>query len=327
MKSSLLKTLALTVLLAGSSLADSAQPFKPEIPVKENVPTRTLHKTIKVDGLDIFYREAGNPENPTVLLLHGFPTSSHMFRNLIPQLATRYHVVAPDYPGYGQSSMPSATEFSYTFDNLADVVEEFTEKLDLDTYTIYVMDYGAPVGYRLALRNPKKIDSIVVQNGNAYEEGLKEFWDPIKAYWANRTPETEKPLAGFLVADVTKWQYIHGTRNPENISPDNWINDQVGLDRPGNNQIQLDLFYDYRTNLELYPKLQAYFRKNQPPTLIVWGRNDYIFPADGAYPYLRDLPNAELHLLNTGHFALEEDAELIGTLMLDFLDRRVERED
>jgi len=277
------------------------------------------HRTMEIEGLDIFYREAGDPSKPTVLLLHGFPTSSHMFRNLIPALADRFHVVAPDYPGYGNSSMPSVDEFSYTFDNLADVIEKFTVKLELKRYSLYLMDYGAPVGFRLATRHPGRVQALVVQNGNAYDEGLLEFWDPIKKYWESGSVEDRDALRGLLTIDATKWQYQHGTRRPASISPDNWLVVQPLLDRPGNQAIQLAMFYSYRTNVTLYPRWQRYLRENQPPTLIVWGKNDPIFPAEGAHPYKRDLKDLEFHLLDTGHFALAEDGAEIAGLMRTFL--------
>ncbi len=281
--------------------------------------TSVGYKTIKIDDLDIFYREAGNPNKPAILLLHGFPTSSHMFRNLIPVLAKNYYVIAPDYPGYGYSSAPKVSEYNYTFENLTNVIEEFTKALGLNKYSLYVQDYGAPVGYRLAVRSPQKVQSLIVQNGNAYEEGLRDFWKPFKAYWKEQTDENAKVLLGFLTLDITKWQYTHGTRNPNGISPDNWTVDQYGLDRDGNKEIQLKLFMDYGTNPPLYPRWQAYFREHQPPTLIVWGKNDYIFPAEGAEPYKRDLKNIEFHLLNTGHFALEEESKNVGQLIVGFL--------
>ena len=279
----------------------------------------TMHKTIKVDGLDIFYREAGPADAPVLLLLHGFPTSSHMFRNLIPALSDRYHVIAPDYPGYGQSSMPSVTEFKYTFDNLATVVEAFTEKLSLKSYSLYLMDYGAPVGFRLAAKHPERVQSLIIQNGNAYEEGLREFWAPFKTYWKDSSDTNAEALRKLLTLEATRWQYTHGTRQVETISPDNWLVDQTQLDRPGNKEIQMALFASYASNPPLYPKWQEYFRKHQPPTLIVWGKNDIIFPADGAEPYRRDLKNLEFHLLDTGHFALEEDGRQISTLIRSFL--------
>jgi pimeloyl-ACP methyl ester carboxylesterase len=287
----------------------------------------TYHRTIEIDGLEIFYREAGDPTTPTVLLLHGFPTSSHMFRNLIPRLSDRFHLVAPDYPGFGASSMPSPEEFEYTFDNLAEVVEKFVGKLGIERYSLYLMDYGAPVGYRLAAKHPERVQSLIIQNGNAYDEGLREFWRPIKAYWKEKTPENAKLLRdSLLTVEATKWQYTHGVRNPEVIAPDNWFHDQFLLERPGNKDIQIRLFYDYGSNPALYPQWQAYFRKHQPPTLIAWGKNDYIFPAEGAEPYKRDLNDVEFHLIDTGHFALEEDGEVIANLMRGFLQKNVVRE-
>jgi len=279
----------------------------------------TMHKTIKVDGLDIFYREAGPAGAPVLLLLHGFPTSSHMFRNLIPVLSDRYHVIAPDYPGYGQSSMPSVTEFQYTFDNLANVVEAFTEKLNLKSYSLYLMDYGAPVGFRLAAKHPERVQSLIIQNGNAYDEGLREFWAPFKTYWKDSSETNAEALRKLLTLEATRWQYTHGTRQVESISPDNWLVDQTQLDRPGNKEIQMALFGSYGSNPPLYPKWQEYFRKHQPPTLIVWGKNDLIFPADGAEPYRRDLKNLEFHLLDTGHFALEEEGSQIAGYIHGFL--------
>lgn len=287
---------------------------------------KVLSKTIEVDGVDVFYREAGPKDAPAVLLLHGFPTSSHMFRNLIPHLAEKYHVVAPDYPGFGYSSMPSVKEFDYTFDNLANVVEKFTEKIGLEKYSIYLMDYGAPVGYRLATRHPERVETLIVQNGNAYTEGLdNDFWVPVKKYWQERSARNEEALKAFVRIDATRWQYTHGVRNVETISPDTWNHVQPLLDRPGNEAIQLALFYSYGSNPPLYPQWQEYLRKNQPPTLVVWGKNDAIFPEAGAHPYKRDLKNVEFHLLDTGHFALEEEGNRIAELMMDFLDRNTSK--
>ncbi len=285
----------------------------------------TLHKTVEVDGLEIFYREAGPEDAPTILLLHGFPTSSHMFRNLIPALSDQFHLVAPDYPGFGNSSMPKVDEFDYTFDRMAEVVDRLIDKLGLKKYSVYLMDYGAPVGYRLAVKHPERVESLIVQNGNAYDEGLRDFWKPIKAYWADKTPENAKALNdSLLTIDATKWQYTNGVRNPETIAPDNWFHDQYLLDRPGNQEIQLAMFYDYGSNPPLYPSWQAYFREHQPPTLIVWGKGDYIFPAEGAEPYKRDLNNLEFHLLDTGHFALEEDGDFIASRIREFLTSKVQ---
>ena len=284
----------------------------------------TTYRTIAIDGLDIFYREAGSRSNPTILLLHGFPTSSHMFRNLMSALADRFHLVAPDYPGYGNSSMPTVDEFDYTFDRLAQIVEKFITAINLKRYSLYVMDYGAPIGYRIAAKYPERVESLIVQNGNAYEEGLREFWNPIKAYWQDRSPENADKLRPFFTLETTKWQYTNGVHNPEAISPDTWNMDQLFLDRPGNVEIQLALFYSYGTNPPLYPQWQEYFRKYQPPTLIVWGKNDYIFPAEGAYPYQRDLKDVEFHLLDTGHFALEEDGDAIANHIGQFLTSRLQ---
>ena len=232
----------------------------------------------------IFYREAGPSDAPHVLLLHGFPSSSHMFRDLIPALADKFHVVAPDYPGFGHSDMPAPGAFAYTFDHLADVIDTFTARVGLDRYALYVQDYGAPVGFRLAVRHPERIRALVIQNGNAYDEGLREFWDPIKAYWQDPTGPNRDGLAKALELESTRWQYLQGARRPERISPDGWLIDQALLDRPGNKEIQLQLFYSYGTNPPRYAEWQAYFRRHQPPTLIVWGKNDPIFPAEGAHP-------------------------------------------
>jgi pimeloyl-ACP methyl ester carboxylesterase len=278
------------------------------------------NQTISVDGQTIFYREAGNKEKtPTILLLHGFPTSSHMFRNLIPALADKFHLIAPDYPGFGNSSMPTVDEFQYTFDHLAEIVDKFIERIGLEKYSIYLMDYGAPIGFRLAVKHPERMEALIVQNGNAYDEGLREFWDPLKAYWSEPNEKNKDALKKFLTVEATRWQYTHGVKNENAISPDNWLLDQLLLDRPGNKEIQLQLFYDYRSNPPLYPQWQDYFRKYQPPTLVVWGRNDQIFTKEGAVPYQRDLKNIEVHLLDTGHFALEEEGELIAELISRFL--------
>jgi len=283
----------------------------------------TTYRTVSIDGLDIFYREAGSRDNPTILLLHGFPTSSHMFRNLIPALADKFHLVAPDYQGYGNSSMPTVNEFDYTFDRLAEIVEKFIAAIDLKKYSLYVMDYGAPIGYRIAAKYPERVQALIVQNGNAYEEGLREFWEPIKAYWQERSPENAEKLKYLVTLEATKWQYTNGVRNLEAISPDTWTIDQHFLDRSGNGEIQLALLYSYGTNPPLYPQWQEYFRQYQPPTLIVWGKNDYIFPAEGAYPYQRDLKDVEFHLLDTGHFALEEDGDAIADHIRCFLTTHV----
>jgi len=307
---------------AWSSQASAGTPMKTAAEV-ERSHTQTVHKTIVVNGQEIFYREAGPADAPTILLLHGFPTSSHMFRNLIPALADRFHLIAPDYPGFGNSAQPPMETFEYSFDNLAALMEGFVDKLNIKKYSLYLMDYGAPIGFRLAAKHPKQVQSLIVQNGNAYEEGLREFWDPIRVYWKDRTPENAQSLAQFISPDGVKWQYTHGVRNEETISPDNWNMDLQHLTREGNPDIQLALFYDYQNNVPHYPAWQAYFRNYQPPTLIVWGKNDYIFPAEGAHPYKRDLQNLEFHLLDTGHFALEEDGRIIAGKIRQFLNKQV----
>lgn len=281
----------------------------------------TQYKNITVNGLNIFYREAGDPKKPAILLLHGFPTSSHMFRNLIAELEDKYYLVAPDFPGFGYSSMPRVEEFDYSFDNLSVITENFINAIGLKKFSMYVMDYGAPVGYRIAERNPEMIQALLVQNGNAYEEGLTDFWTPIFKYWKN--PENTEEVATMLLPESTRWQYVDGVKDVTKINPDNWQHDQSLLDRPGNREIQLQLFLSYGTNPPLYPKWQAYFRKYQPPTLITWGANDSIFPPSGAHPYKRDLQNVDLHLLDTGHFALEDHHKEISTLIDLFLQKNV----
>jgi pimeloyl-ACP methyl ester carboxylesterase len=283
------------------------------------------HRTVKVDGMDIFYREAGPKDGPVVLLLHGFPTSSHMFRNLIPYLADRYRVIAPDYPGFGESPAPDHKKYAYTFANYADLMDAVATKLGARSYALYLMDYGAPVGYRLALKHPERVTALIVQNGNAYDEGLTAFWDPIKAYWADGSEANREKLSYLVSAKTTRFQYEDGVGDLTRISPDNWRHDQPLLDRPGQKDIQLDLFKDYGTNVPLYPRFQAFFRERKPPTLIVWGKNDKIFPESGAKPYLRDLPDAEYHLIDSGHFVLEDRFDTVAPLIHDFLDRRVAR--
>ena len=343
--------LSLIGALVVGALASKPSDSPPSVTHASSMATRypTLHKTIQVDGLDIFYREAGSQDAPTILLLHGFPTSSHMFRNLIPQLSDRFHLVAPDYPGYGNSSMPAVDTFDYSFDNLATVMEHFIQKVGLQKYSLYLMDYGAPVGFRLAVSHPDRVEALIIQNGNAYVEGIdNDFWEPIKEYWKDRKAinkgldnafwknvkaaykqpnmSNEDALRFLVTLGATQWQYTNGVRNKEMISPDNWHVTQRLLDRPGNEAIQLQLFYSYGSNPPLYPKWQAYLRKYQPPTLIVWGKKDEIFPAEGAHPYKRDLKNLEFHLLDTGHFALEEDGEVIANYIRRFLDKRVAKE-
>ena len=266
-----------------------------------------------VRGRSLFYREAGPKGSPTIVLLHGFPSSSHMFRDLIPQLADKFHVIAPDYPGFGYSDAPSVQEFEYTFDNLAAHVEELLfGNLGLKQFSIYVQDYGAPVGYRIAAKHPDAIQSIVVQNGNAYAEGIGAGFDAMKPFWAKRNSETEKPVRELLKKETTIFQYTHGVKDPDRISPDSYTLDQLFLDRPGNAEIQLNLLHNYQSNLGHYDRWHEYFRKHQPGMLIVWGKDDPFFTVEGAKAYLRDLPNAELHLIDTGHFALEDSSAFIA---------------
>lgn len=285
----------------------------------------THYRTARIDGIDIFYREAGPANAPVVLLLHGFPASSFMYRDLISQLAGRYRVIAPDYPGFGYSAAPPVNEFSYTFDRLADVIEKLTDQLGLDRYAIYMQDFGAPVGYRLATRHPARVSALIAQNGNAYEEGLPDdFWSAARTLWQDPSPANFARIREAAMSDnALEWNYTHGVKDRSRISPDSWVLQQALVNRPGNKEIMLALLYDYRTNPGQYAKWQEYLRKHQPPMLVVWGKNDVVFPAPGAFAYKRDLPKAELHLLDTGHFALEEKGTEIAPLMLDFLDRKL----
>jgi pimeloyl-ACP methyl ester carboxylesterase len=286
--------------------------------------SKTKYKVEKIDGLDIFFREAGSKDNPTILLLHGFPTSSHMFRDLIPLLSDKFHLIAPDYPGYGQSSMPLVSQFEYTFDNIANLIDKLLERIGVKSYALYVQDYGAPVGYRVAMKHPERVTGLIVQNGNAFDEGLaSDFWNPVRAYWKDRNEQTAAPLKAFVKLETTKWQYTDGVRSVENVSPDTWAHDQALLDRPGNADIQLALLYDYGSNPARYPAWQEFFRKYQPPTLIVWGKNDKIFPPTGAHPYAKLLKDIEMNLLDTGHFALEEDSEFVAKRTHEFLLPRI----
>jgi len=278
------------------------------------------YQTIEVDGLKIFYREAGNSESPAVLLLHGFPTSSHMFRDLIPLLAGEYHVIAPDLPGFGFSDSPLRSQFKYTFQNLAKVIGAFTEKVGLKRYAIYVFDYGAPVGLRLAVAHPERISAIISQNGNAYEEGLSDGWNPIQKYWKEPSAANRAALREFLKPESTKWQYTHGVAEPALIAPESYALDSALLARPGNDEIQLDLFLDYASNVALYPKFQEYFRRERPPLLAVWGQNDPFFLPAGAKAFSRDNPKAKAHFYDTGHFPLETHANEIAAEIKGFLE-------
>ena len=290
---------------------------------REKAMQNVLYHTAPIDGVDIFYREAGTKDKPTVLLLHGFPSSSHMFRNLIPLLADRYHVVAPDLPGFGFTVAPDRAEFGYSFANLAKVIGAFTDAIGLARFAIYVFDYGAPVGFRLALAHPDRVTAIISQNGNAYEEGLSGGWSPIQRYWQDPTPANRKELRSFLSPDATKWQYTHGVADPAEVAPESYTLDSVLLSRPGNDEIQLDLFLDYASNVALYPNFQAYFAERKPPLLAVWGKNDPFFLPPGAEAFKRDNPNAEVRFFDTGHFALETHAVEIANAIREFLGRTV----
>ena len=279
----------------------------------------TKYQTIPVNGTNVFYREAGKAGSPTILLLHGFPTSSHMFRNLIPKLADNYHVVAPDLPGFGFSDSPPRDRFKYTFENLARAIGAFTEKLELKRFAIYIFDYGAPVGLRLALMHPERISAIISQNGNAYEEGLSEGWNPIQNYWREPSTANREALRDFLKPEATKWQYTHGVADPSLIAPESYTLDTALLGRAGNDEIQLDLFLDYASNVALYPKFQAFFRESRPPLLAVWGQNDPFFLPAGAKAFTRDNPKAKVHFFDTGHFALETHVTEIAEAMREFL--------
>ena len=302
--------------------AQAAQPRTPrEAAIVPRAQEGVRYGTIEIDSLDIFYREAGPADAPVVLLLHGFPASSFMYRDLMTKLSSQYRVIAPDYPGFGYSEAPSTKEFSYTFDGLADIVEQFTDRLGLERYALYMQDFGGPVGFRLAVRHPERVSHFVIQNANAYDEGLPDsFWTPARTLWNEPSAENFAKIRAAAMSDeALRWNYTHGVADPSRVSPDNWVLQQALFSQPGAKDAMAALLYDYRTNLDRYPEWHRYFRDHQPPTLIVWGRNDVIFPAEGAHAYLTDLPRAELHLLDTGHFALEDKADEIAQHMLEFL--------
>jgi pimeloyl-ACP methyl ester carboxylesterase len=292
----------------------------PEQAVESTVPLTSVHH-IDADGVRVFYRSAGDPRASVLLLLHGFPASSFMFRELIPRLADQYRVIAPDLPGFGFTEVPEARKYKYSFDALATTIEAFTDALGLKQYAIYVFDYGAPTGFRLALRHPERVTAIVSQNGNAYEEGLGDAWAPIRKYWGEPTKENRQVIRqGVLTLDGTRWQYTHGVANPESVAPESYTLDVALLERPGNKEIQLDLFLDYASNVKLYPKFQEYFRKSKPPLLAIWGKNDPFFIPPGAEAFKKDIPSAQVQFLDTGHFAIETHAVEIAAAMKQFLE-------
>ena len=277
------------------------------------------YRKVPVNGINVFYRGAGTANSMKLLLLHGFPSAGHMFRDLIPQLADRFHIVAPDLPGFGQSDMPSRNDFKYTFANISHVIDDFTDSIRFDRYAVYVFDYGAPVGFRLAVKNPEKINAIISQNGNAYVEGLSDGWNPIRAYWKDNSQVNREALRGFLAPETTVWQYTHGVPDPTAVSPDGYSLDNFYLGRPGVAEVQLDLFGDYQSNVALYPKFQEYFRAHRPPLLAAWGKNDPFFLPAGAEAFKRDIPEATVRFFDTGHFALETHAGEIAAAMREFL--------
>ena len=281
--------------------------------------TAIKYRSADVDGLKVFYREAGPADAPALLLLHGFPSASHMFRDLIPLLADRFHILAPDLPGFGQSDMPARSKFAYTFDHVADVIDRFTEVVGLKRFAVYVFDYGAPTGFRIAVKHPDRITAIISQNGNAYEEGLSEGWNPIRAYWQEPSRANRDALRTFLVPETTRWQYTHGVADETTVAPDGLSLDNFYLARPGADEVQLDLFGDYKSNVALYPTFQKYFRTHKPPLLAVWGKNDPFFLPPGAEAFKRDIPGAVVRFLDTGHFALETHASEIAAAIRGFL--------
>ncbi len=311
---------ALTGLIAVAVLFTSTT----QSAVAQSANAAVRHGYEKVDGQTIFYREAGDPTKPKIVLLHGFPSSSHMYRNLIRDLGDSYHLIAPDYPGFGESSFPSPDEYEYTFDNIANTIDLFLQQRGIDKYSLYLMDYGAPVGFRIATAHPERVESLLVQNGNAYLEGVaKQAWAPIMSYWKDKTQANEQTIIkNVFTLEGMKWQYTHGTREASNIAPENWNLDYMKISRDGQHQVQLALFYDYQNNLKLYPQWQKYLRDHQPPVLIVWGKNDAFFPVPGAEGYQRDVKDIDYNILDTGHFALEEDGALIASKIRDFLMKR-----
>ncbi len=312
---------ALKVALGIAALAIVPLALAAEKPAAD---TAVRYRNQRVDNVNIFYREAGSRARATIVLLHGFPSSSHMYRDLIPKLAGSYHVIAADMPGYGYSDQPPVDQFDYTFDHIAVVMDHFLDSVGVTHYSMYIQDYGSPVGFRLLLKHPERIQAIITQNGNAYSEGLSPFWDEsIAPYWKEKTPATEKKVRALLTPETTKFQYTSGFKDPDKVSPDSYTSDQMTLDRPGNAEIQLALFYDYQNNVKQYPQWHEALRKAHPPVLAVWGKNDPIFLPAGAEAFKRDVPDAEIHFVDSGHFALEDSSDAIANYMLEFLRRHV----
>lgn len=313
----------LTLIWSCTQTVDTAKNNELQTTKIESTTTPITYKKLDVDGINIAYRESGNPEKPTLVLLHGFPASSHQYRKVLHQLSDEYHLIAPDYPGFGNSDFPSTETYKYTFDNLAKTTNAFLEKKGINSYAIMIQDFGAPVGLRIATQHPERITAIINQNGNAYTEGLGKAWKDIKVLWNNRNKTTEEAIYPAFSLDGLKWQYTHGTRNHENINPDNWQLDYLRLSRPNAHKMGLDLLYDYQNNLKRYPEWQQYLRDEQPPLLIVWGKNDEFFPESGAKAFKRDVKNIDYHIYDTGHFALEEDGDDIINKMRAFLKREL----
>ncbi len=318
MKNIILSIFLLMPLLLMSQ--SSVNPYNQSEDVEINA-TTVKFKNLEIEGINIAYREAGNPSNPTIVLLHGFPSSSHQYRKVLNQLSDEYHLVAPDYPGFGASDFPSSDDYAYTFDNLAVTINAFLEKKGLTSYALMIQDFGAPVGFRIATAHPERVTAIINQNGNAYEEGLGPAWAGIQNLWDEKTQANREALYPAFTLDGMKWQYAHGTRNPENLNPDSWHLDYLRVTRPGARTVYIDMFEDYQNNLKHYPKWQKYLRDNQPPLLIVWGKNDEFFPESGAEAFKRDVKNIDYNIYDTGHFALEEDGDDIIGKMRVFLQK------
>ncbi len=326
MNKNLFRHTVLVSLISTAMLALTATPVMAQdaMAAPASAAATVSYSSVQVDGLKIAYREAGDPKNPKLVLLHGFPAGSHQYRDLIRSLAGKFHVIAPDYPGFGESDIPDPASYHYSFDGISTVVEHFLQAKGFDHYGLFVQDYGGPVGFRIVGRNPKALDWLIIQNSNAYEVGFTAAWDGFRgALWKNRSPETEKPLAGFLTKEAIKGIYLHGAEKPELISPDNWESDAAYMQRPTAVRVNLDLFYDYRTNVDLYPKWQAFLRNNQPKTLIFWGQTDIFFTPAGGDAFLKDLPKAEMHRLKAGHFAVEDHLDYISSQMQRFYSEKV----